>query len=81
MSIVRQPLLFADSLGEKYLYTLYDSGANLSLYPDYLKDLETLTQLKRIRQIGIASAGHFIEVTQAVRLDFSWMMYCFRMNS
>jgi hypothetical protein len=71
MSIIKQPLLFAGSLGEKHLYTLYDSGANLScIHPDYLKDLETPTQLGRIRQIGTAAIGHYIEVTQAVRLDF-----------
>jgi hypothetical protein len=71
MSIIKQPLLFAGSLGEKHLYTLYDSGANLScIHPDYLKDLETPIQLGRIRQIGTASAGHYIEVTQRVSLDF-----------
>lgn len=71
MSIIKQPLLFAGSLGEKHLYTLYDSGANLScIHPDYLKDLETPIQLGRIRQIGTAAIGHYIEVTQAVRLDF-----------
>ncbi len=71
MSIIKVPILFVGSLGEKRLYTLYDSGANLScISPDYLADLEKPTQLGVIRQIGTAAVGHYIEVTQAVRLDF-----------
>ena len=30
MSIIKHPLLYVGSKGEKYLYTLFDSGANLS---------------------------------------------------
>jgi hypothetical protein len=71
MSIIKQPLLFAGSLGEKHLYTLYDSGANLScINPEYLEDLEKPTQLGRIRMMGTAAEGHYIEVTQRVSLDF-----------
>lgn len=71
MSIIRNPLLFAGSLGEKNLYALFDSGANLScIHPDMLHDLESPVQLGRIRQLSTASEGHYIEVSQAVRLDF-----------
>lgn len=71
MSIIRLPLLFAGSKGEKNLYALFDSGANLScIHPDLLSDLETPVQLGRIRQLSTASEGHYIEVSQAVRLDF-----------
>jgi predicted aspartyl protease len=71
MSIIKQPLLFAGSKGEKYIYTLYDSGANLScINPDFIEDLETPTHLGRVRRVATAAEGHFIEVTHAVRLDF-----------
>lgn len=71
MSIIKQPLLFAGSLGEKHLYTLYDSGANLScINPEYLTDLEIPTHLGRIRMMGTAAEGHYIEVTHRVSLDF-----------
>ena len=71
MSIIKTPLLFAGSLGEKHLYTLYDSGANLScIHPDCLKDLENPVALGRTRMIGTAAEGHYIEVTEAVRIDF-----------
>ena len=71
MSIIKQPLLFAGSLGDKHIYTLYDSGANLScIHPDQVIGLEKPTHLGRTRMMGAASEGHYIEVTHAVRLDF-----------
>jgi hypothetical protein len=71
MSIIKHPLLYVGSKGEKTLYTLFDSGANLScIHPDYLKDLETPVPLGRIRRLYTASEGHFIEVKEVVRLDF-----------
>jgi hypothetical protein len=71
MSIIKQPLLYAGSLGEKQLYTLYDSGANLSCINEgLLDDLEKPTNLGRIRLIATAAEGHYIEVSQRVSLDF-----------
>ncbi|MCB0660324.1 MAG: hypothetical protein KDC04_05285 [Saprospiraceae bacterium] len=71
MSIIKSPLLFVGSLGEKHLFTLYDSGANLScIHPDVLEELEYPVSLGRTRMIGTASEGHYIEVNEAVRLDF-----------
>mgnify|MGYP003428908303 CR=1 FL=1 len=71
MSIIKTPLLFVGSLGEKHIYTLYDSGANLScIHPDILDDLEIPVSLGRTRKVGTASKGHFIEVNQRVSLDF-----------
>ncbi len=61
----------AGSKGEKHIYTLYDSKANLScIHPDVLDGLEVPTHLGRVRIIGTADEGHFIEVTQRVSLDF-----------
>ena len=71
MSLIKLPLLFAGSQGERNLYTLFDSGANLScISPDGVDGLETPVKLGRTRLIGTASEGHFIEVKDAVRLDF-----------
>ncbi len=71
MSIIKHPLLYVGTKGEKHLYTLFDSGANLScINPDFLKDLETPVPLKRIRQLGTASEGHFIEIKERVIMDF-----------
>ena len=71
MSIIKDPLLFVGSKGEKILYTLFDCGANLScISPDYLEDIEVPVSLGRVRRIATASEGHFIEVKYRVSLDF-----------
>ena len=58
MPIIKIPLLFAGSLGDKHIYTLYDSGANLScIHPDQVKGLEKPTLLGRLRLMGTASEG------------------------
>lgn len=71
MSIIKLPLLFAGSKGEKNLYALFDSGANLScINPDNIINLETASSLGRIRHLSTAAEGHFIEIKERVSLDF-----------
>lgn len=71
MSIIKHPLLYVGSKGEKTLYTLFDSGANLScIHPDYIQDLEIPVPLGRIRRLSTASEGHYIEIREVIRLDF-----------
>lgn len=71
MSVIKLPLLFAGSKGETRLYTLFDSGANLScINPDQLGTLETPVKLGRKRNVYTAAEGHFIEITERVSLDF-----------
>jgi predicted aspartyl protease len=71
MSIIKNPLLFVGSKGEKYIYTLYDGGANLScIHPNHAAELGIPEHLGRTRLIGTASEGHFIEITHRIALDF-----------
>ncbi|HXO77797.1 MAG TPA: hypothetical protein VN824_21230 [Puia sp.] len=71
MSIIKHPLLYVGTKGEKTLYTLFDSGANLScIHPDYIREIETPIHLGRIRKLATASEGHYIEITERVILDF-----------
>jgi hypothetical protein len=71
MSVIKLPLLYAGSKGEKTLYTLFDSGANLScINPDFIKGIAEPESLGRVRKIATASEGHFIEVNFRVTLDF-----------
>ncbi len=71
MSVIKLPLLFAGSRGEKHLYTLFDSGANLScINPDYVEGLELPVSLGRTRLISTASEGHFIEIKERIIVDF-----------
>jgi hypothetical protein len=70
MSVIKIPMLFAGSKGEKNLYSSFDSGANLScIHPDFAT-LAHLENLGRTRFISTASEGHYIEVKEVVRLDF-----------
>ena len=71
MSVIKLPLLYIGSKGEARLYTLFDSGANLScISPDFVNDLETASSLGRERRIATASEGHFIVVKERILLDF-----------
>jgi hypothetical protein len=71
MSIIKHPLLYVGSKGEKHLYTLFDSGVNLScIHPDYVENLETPVLLGRIRRLLTATEGTTVEVKHVIRLDF-----------
>lgn len=71
MSVIKIPILYVGSKGEASLYTLFDSGANLScIHPKLIAQVESPVKLGIIRNLETASAGHFIEVTEVVRLDF-----------
>ena len=71
MSVIKLPLLYVGSKGEKNLYTLFDTGANLScIDKGHLANLEMPVNLGRVRKLATASEGHFIEVKEVVRLDF-----------
>ena len=71
MPVIKQPLLYVGSKTEKHLYTLFDSGANLScINPEIVHDLTVVQPLGRVRRIATASEAHFIEVKEVVRLDF-----------
>lgn len=71
MSVIKLPLLYVGSKGEKHLYSLFDSGANLScINPDFVDNLENPSKLGRTRLISTAAEGHFIEITERVSLDF-----------
>lgn len=59
------------SKGEKHLYTLFDSGANLScINPEFVDLLEKPISLGRRRLVSTASEGHYIEIKDRVTLDF-----------
>jgi len=65
------PIFYVGSKGEKNLYTLFDSGANLScINPEHLQDLEIPIQLGRTRLVSTAAEGHYIEIKERVILDF-----------
>lgn len=71
MSVIRLPLLYVGTLGERRLYTLFDSGANLScISSEVLTGVEKASPLGVKRRLATASEGHFMEISEVVRLDF-----------
>jgi len=71
MSIIKHPLLYTGTEGEKYLYTLFDSGANLScIHPDHVEGLALLQHLGRTRRVSTASETHFIVIEYRITVNF-----------
>jgi hypothetical protein len=71
MSIIKLPIQYEGSEGEKTLYTLFDSGSTFScINADYVKGIENLIKLRHAKMFETASQGHFVEIKYVVRLDF-----------
>ena len=71
MSLIKLPLLYVGSKGKKNLNTLFDSSINLScIHPNYLKELETPIRLGRVRKFYKANPDDYIEIKEAILLDF-----------
>jgi predicted aspartyl protease len=71
MSIIKLPLHFEGSQGEKTLYTLFDSGATFScINPDYIKGLGKAEKLWKPLRVATAAEGTYLEIKYRVSLDF-----------
>ena len=71
MSIIKLPLLFEGSQGEKNIYTLFDTGATFScINPDMVEGLGTPEKLYRPMEVATAAVGHYLRVTHRVAVDF-----------
>jgi predicted aspartyl protease len=71
MSIIRLPLRFEGSKGEKVLYALFDSGANLScINEEFANEIANLEPFLHPRRLATASEHHFIEINSRISTDF-----------
>jgi predicted aspartyl protease len=71
MSILKLPLRFEGSKGEKVLYALFDSGANLScIHEDFAEQITELIPFLNPRRLATASENHFIEIKSRIATDF-----------
>jgi len=69
--IIRLPLRFEGSKGEKHLYALFDSGANYSCINETLvEDLEMLIPIHTPMRLSTASDNTYIEINSRTTLDF-----------
>lgn len=71
MGIIRVPLRFEGSVGEKNASALFDSSITFScLRPDIAEAVEEPKTLRYPMEVATASEGHFVKITQAMRADF-----------
>ena len=71
MSIIKLPLRFEGAKGEKILYALFDSSANLSCINEYNADeIANFESFLHPRRLATASEHHFIEINHRVAADF-----------
>ncbi len=71
MPIIKLPLHFEGSLGEKTGYSLFDSGASFScVRPDFLEMLEVPVKMHRPLEIATAAEGTYLHIKERVVLDF-----------
>ena len=71
MSIIKIPLHYEGSLGEKVIYTLFDSGSTLScISEEAVQGLETLVIMRHPLEVATASANHFSKIEYRVAIDF-----------
>jgi predicted aspartyl protease len=71
MSIIKLPLHYEGSQGEKVLYTLFDSGATFScISPEAAEDLATLEKLFKPLEVATAAVGHYLRIEKRISVDF-----------
>lgn len=71
MSIIKIPMRFEGSKGEKIIYALFDSGATFScINEEYAEEIGNPEQLRTPLEVATASDSHFLRVKDAMRADF-----------
>ena len=71
MSIIKLPLLYEGSKGEKTIYTLFDSGATFScISEEYASELATVEKMRHPMKVATAAIGTFLFLENRVVLDF-----------
>ncbi len=71
MSIIKLPLRFEGSLGEKTLYALFDSGASFSCISlEAIENLEKKVKMRHPLEVATAAKGTYLRIEHAIRLDF-----------
>ena len=69
--IIRIPMRFEGSKGEKNLYALFDSGATYScITEEFAKELSNLESLYTPMRLATASSDTVMEIHDTCRLDF-----------
>lgn len=71
MSIIKIPLYFEGSLGEKNLICLFDSGATFScISEEAIYGLEVATTLRKPLEVATAAVGQYLKISKRAAMDF-----------
>jgi len=71
MGILKVPLLFMGSKGEKIIYTLFDKGATFScVSPENAEEIGLVEKMRRPLEVATASRGHYVKIENTLRSDF-----------
>jgi len=71
MSIIKVPLLFMGSKGEKNIYALFDSGASFScISPENADEIGLVEKMRIPLEVATASRGHYVKIENTLRSDF-----------
>jgi predicted aspartyl protease len=71
MSIIKVPVLFMGSKGEKTIFTLFDSGATFScILPENADEIGMVEKMRIPLEVATASRGHYIKINETLRSDF-----------
>ena len=71
MSIIKLPLLFEGSKGERTLVALFDSGATFScMSMASAEGLATLEKMRHPLEVATASLGIYLRIEYRISLDF-----------
>jgi predicted aspartyl protease len=69
--IIKLPIRFEGSKGEKILYGLFDTGATFScIHPDYADAIAHTEKLFRPLEVATASDGFYMKIEERVVTDF-----------
>ena len=71
MPIIRVPVRFEGSKGEKIIYTLFDCGASFScISPENAEEIGMVEKLRHPLEIATGSRGHYVKIENTIRSDF-----------
>ncbi|HVX52667.1 MAG TPA: retropepsin-like aspartic protease [Chitinophagaceae bacterium] len=71
MGVIRIPLHFEGSVGEKTLYALFDSGSTFScIRHDMAEQIEEPRAMRHPIEVAAASEGDYVKISEAMRAGF-----------
>ncbi len=71
MFIIKAPVRFEGSKGEKVINALFDSGASFScISPENAAEIGMIEKMRHPLEVATASRGHYVKIENTLRSDF-----------